>query len=194
MSDERVRLFVALELPDHVREALVRWRVAALRGEEGLRLLSAEALHVTLCFLGWRGAQEVEPIAAACASIGAESRLELALADAVWLPPRRPRVLAVEIEDPGAALARVQAKVSDVLQAGAWFTPEARPFLGHVTVARVRAGGRVQVRELPSPPPLRFRGSTVSLFRSVLRPDGARYEQLRAVRLGSGWPAFDPGI
>jgi len=203
VSDERVRLFVALELPEHVREALVKWRAGALRGGEGLRLIAPEALHVTLCFLGWRGAQEIEPIAAACAPIGAEPALELALGDAVWLPARRPRVLAVELEDGGAALARVQAEVSDALQAGGWYTPEARPFLGHVTVTRVRSGARVRARELPAPPRLGFRGSTVSLFRSVLRPGGARYERLRAVRLGSGGPAprsesgsagLDPGF
>ena len=185
MSDERARLFVALELPPATRDALVAWRRTAVDGRTGLREVAPEALHATLCFLGWRSTDEVEDIAAACAVLASESTPELSLGEAIWLPERRPRVLAVELIDPQRALAGVQAALSDALRAGGWYAPEARPFLGHITVARVAKGARVRREGLPPPPRLEFRGSTLTLYRSRLGPGGARYEPLRSIELGS---------
>ena len=51
---ERVRLFVALALPDAVRLELAAWAGDVLRGDAALRLVPAEGLHVTLAFLGAR--------------------------------------------------------------------------------------------------------------------------------------------
>ena len=141
MSDERARLFVALELPEPVRASLVDWRTRSLADVAGLRLVREEALHVTLCFLGWRAAVEIDAIAAACETVSGAAAGRLSVGESVWLPKRRPRVLAVRIEDSGDALTQLEASLSDVLQAGGWYEPEARPFLAHVTVARVPARG-----------------------------------------------------
>ena len=62
MNGERVRLFVALELPEPVRDALVAWRAAVLADVPALRAVARKSLHVTLCFLGWRWDQEVAAI------------------------------------------------------------------------------------------------------------------------------------
>jgi 2'-5' RNA ligase len=184
VSDERVRLFVALELPDEVRGGLVRWRMRALRGTDGVRAIAAEDLHATLCFLGWRSAGEVEAISDACGVLAAQPAPELGVGEALWLPPRRPRVLAVELHDAAGALARAQAVLAEVLEAAGWYEPEGRPYLGHVTVARVGRGARMPRRELPAPPGLDFRASLVTLYRSRLSRAGARYEPLARVELG----------
>ena len=183
MSDGRVRLFVALELPDRVREALTRWR-DRLTGGAGpsLRPVAPEALHVTLCFLGWRGEDEIDAIAAACSVVAPEPAPGLSLGVAVWLPRRRPRVLAVELGDAGARLARIQSALSFALAAGGWYEPESRPYLAHVTVARVKEGPR-KAPELPEPPHLEFHASRVVLYRSRLSRTGARYEPLANVEL-----------
>src|SRR5947209_8563612 len=65
MRDERIRLFVALELPELVRDALVGWRDQALGRARDLRALDVGSLHVTLCFLGWQDSDEINAIAAA---------------------------------------------------------------------------------------------------------------------------------
>ena len=183
MSDERVRLFVALELPDTARDALSDWRDRALSGAPGLRSLSADSLHVTLCFLGWRDGGEVASIAGACGELSSEAAPRLSLGGARWLPPRRPRVLAVELRDPSEALAGVQSALSARLAAGGWYRPEKRPYLAHVTVARVARGGRVPREPLPPVPPLDFGASIVTLFRSRLMRGGAAYEPLARIEL-----------
>ncbi len=178
-GEERVRLFVALELPERVRDALVQWRPAA----RGLRLIEASDLHVTLCFLGWRLERETPAILDACATAEGFPAASLTLDRPLWLPPRRPRVLAVELLDAGGALAEVQGALSEALSGGGWYTPETRPFLAHVTVARVGRGARAPAGELELPPALAFEGARVTLYRSRLSAAGARYEPLGTVAL-----------
>lgn len=195
-GEERARLFVALELPESARAALVRWRDAALAdvsGSSGLRFVRPEDLHVTLCFLGSRPADEIEQIGAACGVVAGEPPVESSFGEPVWLPLRRPRVLAVSLEDAEGALGRMQAALSAALLAGGWYAPESRPFLAHVTVARVAsAGPRVRGTALPAAPADAIRCSRVTLYRSRLRPGGARYEPLEVVELGSAPAAADP--
>lgn len=185
-SDGRIRLFVALELPDPVRAALVRWR-ERLPADAGrsLRPVAAEALHVTLCFLGWRAEDEVEAIGSACSVARSEPAPALALGAPVWLPRRRPRVLAVELDDVDGGLAQVQSALSGALAAGGWYKPENRPYLAHVTAARVKGVIRGGPGELHAPPRLDFHALRVVLYRSRLSPSGARYEPLTSVELAA---------
>jgi 2'-5' RNA ligase len=180
---ERARLFVALELPSAVVSEIVAWRSRALAGVEGLRLLPPPSLHVTLCFLGSSPLPAVGAIGDALAEVAPARAgpFTLSLPDLVWLPPRRPQVAALSVDDPSGALGELQAAVASALVAGGWYERESRRYLPHVTVAR--AGRRQRVRpprSVASPPSITFTGSCVTLFRSRL---GSDYEALRVVPL-----------
>ena len=149
-DDERARLFVALELPESARSALAEWRDAPLSRVSGLRPVRPEDLHVTLCFLGTRPAAEIEQIGAACGVVAGEPPVESAFGGAGVAAAPRPRVLAVSLSDPEGALAGLQATLSAALVAGGWYAPESRPFLAHVTVARVARDARIRAVELPA--------------------------------------------
>jgi RNA 2',3'-cyclic 3'-phosphodiesterase len=184
LSDERARLFAALELPGAASQALARWGELTAAGRPALRLVRGEGLHVTLCFLGSRGIGELPRIGEACEAVAGQGPVELSFGRALCLPPRRPRVLAVALDDPSGALGTIQAELAGALAAAADYEPERRPFLPHVTVARVRVGaGRIRADELPAPPALAFAGSAVTLYRSRLGGGGARYEPLLTVAL-----------
>lgn len=178
----RVRLFVALELPDEVVDALVAWRAPLVREHVALRPLAAEALHATLCFLGWQEEEAIAPVTAQVEAAAGEacSVPGLTLGEALWLPPRGPRVLAVRLADGTEALCALQRSLAERLAAGGWYEPEVRPYLPHVTVARVRGDGTAGLRRaaLPAIPRLRFGGTAVTLYRSRLHPSGARYSPL----------------
>ena len=179
------RLFVALELPTAAREALVRWRSEVVGEVRGLRLVRPEDLHVTLCFLGSRPEHEIDQITATCGAVAGEPVADSAFGEALWLPPRRPRVLAVALSDPEGAIARMQSVLSSALVAGGWYAPESRPFLAHVTVARVGRDARVRGVDLSAPAGSAVCCSRVTLYRSRLGPGGARYEPLASVELGA---------
>jgi 2'-5' RNA ligase len=178
LSEARARLFVALELPAAAKTALVDFRDAALGSVADLRLIGADALHLTLCFLGSRPPEEIGPIAGACASLARTGPRGLTLGEAVWLPVRRPSVVAVTIADAAGALAQLQSAVARALHSGGWYEPEARPYLPHVTIARVRRGPRVRSIDLPAPEPVSLDGAPLTLFRSRLGGAGPRYEPL----------------
>jgi len=169
-----MRLFVALDVPVAVRDALAA--VGAAADDVVWRPVAPESLHVTLAFLGARDPGAValiEPIVAA--ESGAP---ELALGSVLLLPPRRARVLTVSLEDPTGALAALQARVSSALAAAGVYTPETRPFRPHVTVARLRPRVRAPRDADVALERLAFRGEAVTLYESRLHPHGARYEAL----------------
>jgi len=179
-----MRLFVAAELPAPVRHELTLWTRAAVGRGEQPRRLDAESLHLTLCFLGEQPPAAVAQIAAAlagCAELLAAVD-ELYLGAPAWLPPRRPRVLAVEVGDPAGALRALRDALVDELAAALPWDPGRERFRPHVTVARMRAGSQ-RARELPPTPALRFAPAAATLFRSSLDPDGARYEALASIPL-----------
>lgn len=178
----RLRLFVALELPAAVREALAAFAAAAA-DPELWRPVAPEALHLTLAFLGGRPADDVPRIALVLAEAAGPAP-RLALGGALLLPPRRARVLCAEVEDPDGTLASLQAAVSAGLVAEGVHEPERRPFRAHATVARLRSGRRAPRTVPAAPEPLAFRGEAVTLFRSRPGPGGARYDALARVGLG----------
>ena len=189
MTDERARLFVALELPGDVRDALGAWAREHVGAMPRLRVVDPDSLHVTLCFLGARPAGEVQAIAAACReAVSGRPAASLTVGDALWLPPRRPRVLTVELGDEGGRLAAVQGALAGALADGGFYEPEARRFLAHVTVARADTDpahprGRPRRDEIPAPTPARFTGERATLYRSRLGKGPARYEALASVTL-----------
>jgi 2'-5' RNA ligase len=184
------RLFVAVDPPPQACEQLAAWTRAAstglgLRAGKGgrppLRLLAPETLHLTLCFLGSRPVGEIEAIAGAL-SPGSGPVGELRVGAPVWLPPRRPRALAVEVHDDDGELAALQAEVSRAIVAVSGWEPERRRFRAHITLARIGAGSVLSSSRgessLPATPPLRFTPAALILYRSWLSRAGASYEPL----------------
>ncbi len=184
------RLFVAVDPPLRVREELADWarRVAVeARSRGGLRVLAAPSLHLTLCFLGSRPVGEIDALAAAIGDFD-EYAYELSVGAPLWLPPRRPRALAVEIHDRDGELARVHERVNGALANISGWQPERRRFRPHITLIRVGRGafgtgrpGSARARReqpLPATPWLSFVPEAIVLYRSWLAPDGASYEEL----------------
>ena len=177
-----LRLFVALELPPAAREALAAFRDAAA-DPAVWRPVRDEALHLTLAFLGARPSEDVVAVSAVLERCAGEAPL-LELGRALLLPPRRARVLCAEVADRSGALGALQARVAAALVEAGVYEAERRPFRSHATVARLRSGAR-SPREPPAagPPPLAFRGETLTLYRSRPQRGGSVYEALARVPL-----------
>lgn len=182
-----LRLFIAAEPPAAVRDELAQWARRALGRPSAVRRLDAESLHLTLCFLGEQPQSSVAEIATLLAGATelAAAVEELQIGAPAWLPPRRPRVLAVEVGDPSGALHALQAALSrELASAIAWEPPRQR-FRPHITLARMRPGSE-RARELAPTPPLRFAPEALTLLRSDLEAAGARYTPLASVPMSAG--------
>lgn len=179
-----IRLFVALDLPEAVLAEVARWQRSQAEGQD-LRAVVPAALHVTLVFIGERPGGAVAPIASALEEFDPgpiEGRL---LPEPVPLPRRRPRLLALAIESPGATA--LQAELSLRLRDLDLHDPDQRPYWPHLTVFRLRGrpGSRSRTRVSPyaGGDGHAFGFRRIALYRSDLRPEGASYSLLAANEL-----------
>ena len=174
-----LRLFIALEAPEATCDELARWARQALGRGSAARRVAPESLHVTLCFLG---AQPPDALAEIAGVLAGASELaaaveELRVGAPAWLPPRHPRVLAVEVGEGSGALAALHSSLCHELSRAIGWQPPRQRFRPHITVARMRPGSE-RARELAPTPPLRFAPVGMTLFRSDLDPGGAIYTPL----------------
>ena len=161
------RLFVAVWPPPELVAQL-----AALPRPDmaGLRWTRPEQWHVTLRFLG--SVAEGEPVIEALASMAAAPVEAMA-------GPATGRFGQRVLHLPVGGLADLAAGVVRATQL-LGKEPEHRPFAGHLTLARVAPGARVDLRPLAGVPvggrwPVR----EVTLVESRLSPSGPRYQVVK---------------
>lgn len=189
LKSPRARLFVALDLPDRLREGIVVWGRGELR-DPALRVVRPESLHVTLAFLGYLPEKEIGRLGGIVEGLRSPAP-EIRLGEPVGRPAgRHPRLFALPVDSPGAIA--LQAELEEELVAARLYQPEKRPFWPHVTVARVKPEGRgsklpQEVVRRPGGLPQGLlqptRAVRARLYRSELKPSGAEYLPLAQVKL-----------
>ncbi len=171
-----LRLFVALDPPSAVSEEVAAWARRAAGAESKMRPVPAGNCHVTLAFIGDCRPDEVEAIAEAVGQSAGPAG-GLSLGAPVWLPRKKPRALALEIHDSLGELEACHSRLAAALGDAVGWQPQRR-FLPHLTAVRLSRGVDPGTRSLPVSPALEFSGEAVTLYRSTLSPEGARYEAL----------------
>jgi RNA 2',3'-cyclic 3'-phosphodiesterase len=189
LKSPRLRLFVALDLPEAVVDGLVDWRERRFGAIPEARLLPRASLHVTLVFLGYQFERDVDRIAGICFSEAA-GPFELRPTEATGIPPRRPRLYALGLDDAAGALGAWQGELSGRLHEAHLYEPEKRPFWAHVTLARGKRDRALpRLDDPPELPPAlreRFVCERATLYRSTLTPRGAVYDALAGMELPRG--------
>jgi 2'-5' RNA ligase len=189
LKSPRARLFVALDLPDAVREEIAVWGRAEL-SDPALRPVPRDSLHITLAFLGHMPERDIERLGQIVVDLGS-SAPPLRLEDPLAKPsPGRPRLFALPADSPDTVA--LQKRLAEKLVAERLYEPEKRPFWPHVTVARVKPEGRGSkrpraVERRPGGLPAKLLSPVLSvrltLYRSELQPRGAHYTPLAQVEL-----------
>ncbi len=183
---KQLRLFVACELSDDVRDGLRRIQDDLRRlGAGQLRWARPEGIHVTLKFLGEVEEARVAEISAALAAAIEPFELRLQPAALGGFGGARLRVIWVGLQGDVEALASLAGRVEAALTP-LGFPRERRPFAAHLTLARVAdrvpAADRRELADLIDgyrPPPLPSMIVTdVSLMQSKLGPRGSVYQRL----------------
>jgi 2'-5' RNA ligase len=148
--------------------------------------VAVEALHVTLVFLGYLPEKEIGRVAStAFEPLEGLPAATLAVREVRGVPPRAPRLFALDLADEGGRATAVQGAASASLDAARLYKPEKRPFWPHITVARAKRGERrPPPLQGPEPPAGPFTATEVTLYRSHLSPRGATYEALERLNLG----------
>ena len=179
------RLFVALDLPDDLRQELAA-RGQALEAAVGGRAVPAANLHVTLDFLGRIDPARAGALIAALPSALRWPVLRVRLAGATRRPARGPaRLVAADLEalDADDLPQRVGALRRLVADAVGREEVDARHWL-HVTVLRLAKPTRLEGFDWPGDERV-FDISRATLYDSHIAPGRApRYEPVVQVPLG----------
>ncbi len=184
-----MRLFVALNFPAPVRQAL--WQTVAPVRERGLpvKWVRPDGIHLTLKFLGDAAEERVADMQAALGRAARGARpLPLAFAEFGVFPDfQRPRVVWAGITA-DSSLEILQHRVEQEF-APLGFPTEGRPFRPHVTLGR--AGREARPRDFAGLEAalgaLRFEAAvvveSVDLMQSTLQSGGAVYQVRHSERL-----------
>lgn len=187
-------LFVAIELSEPVRRALIPLLTQVANIDPKLRPVRAEGLHLTLRYLGQVEADRQRSIQSVASRVAAAAEpFPLALGGLGTFPEGdRPRVVWLGVDSGGIQLGRLADELAAGLAQVGW-EPEARPFRPHCTVARIAgrlspsAGSRLAEvcrRGWPGPP-LETGAESLSLLESVSVPGGSnRYPCRERWQLG----------
>ncbi len=167
------RLFVAIELPDEIRETLG----SVSRGLPGARWVAPENMHLTLRFLGDLDDEQTETVRVALATVDADC-FELRLRGlGQFLSGRLPTTLWAGV-DANPSLEELHASVARALF-GVGIPLERRPFHAHVTIARLQSVNLRRLHEyLTEYADLEtgaFPAREFALVSSQLRPEGPLY-------------------
>lgn len=184
-----MRLFVAANLADQLKEALAQLQ-GALKAKGGdVSWVKPENLHITLKFLGEVGEERLQEIKAAIASsVVGISSFSLSFGGLGAFPNlRSPRVIWIGVKEGGESLSALHSHVEEAFeQIG--FPREGRPFTPHLTLGRVRSlkGLEGLVEGLNTIKADALGGMVlerVDLMQSRLHPAGAIYTALESFPL-----------
>lgn len=166
------RLFTALEVPPHIAESLSRLR----GGVSGARWIDVENYHITLRFIGDVDDAFARDAAHALAYVR-RPEVEITIDQLASFGGDKPRALVARVR-PTTALLDMQAEHERLLRRlGA--PPEARKYVPHVTLARLRASNAASVAAYLGArgyfPPLRFTADRFVLYSSRDSVGGGPY-------------------
>ncbi len=190
---EKIRAFIAIELPQEIKAALANLQTALGNGKDNsVKWVNPDSIHLTLKFLGNIDAALVPQIKdAMTGSVENVNSLKLEVAEIGAFPnAMSPRVVWVGLTGDLKALDRMHRSLEDSL-AALGFAPEKRSFSPHLTLGRVRDKAKkdqrsalaqqlstVKPKERPG-----FSVKSISLMRSELTQKGAIYTELATVTL-----------
>jgi 2'-5' RNA ligase len=192
MSIAVCRLFIAIDLPDHVRQVMIAAQADLRRAQPFVSWVAPETMHLTLCFLGDTDTRLIEPIADAMRSALADCRPCHLQTSSVGVFPntRKPGVVWLGVTGDVVALEAIQATVATAV------TPLQAPsqdhsYHPHLTLGRVRRDATNQERAAlgeavhygTAPAPQSWLADRVTLYQSETRAGGARYTALATVLL-----------
>ena len=191
---KQIRTFIAIKLDETINAALadLQRQLKAKAPQGSVRWVRPEGIHLTLKFLGDVPVNRIEEIKQALiqACVGFPA-FSFSVGGLGCFPnPRRPRVVWVGVQEESGTLAGLQKAIEDGMEK-LGFAPEGRRFHAHLTLGRTQrraSSGDVRrlgqlVSEAEIGPLGQMEARAVSLIKSDLRPTGAVYTQLAAVRL-----------
>jgi RNA 2',3'-cyclic 3'-phosphodiesterase len=185
-----IRAFLAIELPEALRDGLAQVQGELKRSRADVRWVTPGNIHLTLKFFGNVPDDEIGPLAqAAREAAAATAPLQLKATGAGAFPnPNAPRVVWLGLGGDLVPLTQLFYRLEKAF-ATLGYPPEGRAFNPHLTLGRVKSPANRErlAKMLAKMPPVDwppFEVKELILFQSVLSPQGSKYTPLKVIPLG----------
>ena len=190
---EQIRSFIAIELPDGLKQELSQLQSKLKAGKQpGVKWADPYGIHLTLKFLGNISIDKTGEITRVIEEAAKGTvPFHLEVKQLGGFPNlRRVQVVWVGISGEADKLNQLQQRIESNL-AKLGFTPESRSFTPHLTLARVRDQASLDERQRLGQliASTRFESAhgievaTVNLMKSQLTREGAIYSRISSVKL-----------
>ena len=184
MNNNLIRCFIAISLPTNILDQIGSYLHQLKKISPTVRWAKVAGIHITLKFLAEQPEPTVKLIEKELLGIsGVSQPFQLTVAGAGCFPnQKRPRVFWLGLEhDQNNSLIRLHDWIDTHLEP-LGFEPEKRRFSPHLTLGRVKdqSGYRPVFDYFAQNPflPMRFMVREITLMRSELRSEGAKYTPL----------------
>lgn len=182
-----MRAFIAFEIPTPLKEAIGSFQVTLKKKfPYPVSWAPKENFHITVWFLGELDPGLIPTIGLRLkGALEGESAFEAQTGGLAWMPPKRPRVIYLEVHDNGG-LQRVALKVKEALWETVPHQSFDKPFLAHITLGRVKQPQakmeeRLKQLDAQAGPKESFWVRGLTVFESQLSPKGSSYRPLSYV-------------
>jgi 2'-5' RNA ligase len=185
---EKIRTFIAINIPDHVREAIGEFQKKLKENRADVKWVRPESIHITLKFLGDVESDRIDELVGAIQDASKDNVPFTVSVSGVGTFPndRRPRVLWVGVKNGAETLSDLAGNIDHALSTMG-FEEEKRKYSAHLTLGRVRSPNYIEKTvkdmrsmEFESEP---FTVGSIEVMKSQLFKTGAVYTALHHIKL-----------
>jgi RNA 2',3'-cyclic 3'-phosphodiesterase len=184
-----IRAFLALEIPPSLQKSISAHSAVLKQAlPDTIRWVATERIHLTLKFLGDTSPASLQDLTHALSAVIAQQPpFDISAGGfGVFPNPKRPRILWIGVQAPPDLERLTRAIETTCARLG--YPPEEKPFNPHLTLGRLRDSAdlsalRPALQGIEIGPLGSLTVSSVTLFRSDLRPQGPNYTPLAQLLL-----------
>lgn len=180
---ESLRTFIALDLCAEHKTILRNIQTRLKRADADVKWVESEHCHITLKFLGNTIESQIKPIADLMNGLAKDiASFPLVLGGLGAFPSiEQPDIIWAELAQGNQHLTDLSNALEDRLLA-IGFSKEKRKFHPHITIGRTRSkhNAKIFCKALKTTPVIStaYKAQHITLFKSVLSPDGPQYSVL----------------
>jgi 2'-5' RNA ligase len=184
---QTIRTFIAVDLPDSVRQSIRHYQEPLKQGGANVKWVRPENMHLTLKFLGDIPTDQQDAILRAMAeSVRLFPPFSAVLSGSGGFPDlNHPRVFWIGIGHGAQELTDLSIRLNNAL-IPLGFEKDKRPYQAHLTLGRVRSmrGISTVAKRLEDPfASESFRVNEIILYKSDLNPAGSVYTVLDRAKM-----------
>lgn len=182
-----LRTFIALELPEAHKQAIVSYLSLWNRlHKTGINWVKAENLHLTLLFIGDTLSGDVTQLSEDIFKEVIKNKpFSLKPVGFELFPAKEPRLLWVKLQAEDNTIFHFAKQLTHIVKEF-HYAPDVKPLKLHITVCRIKSPQPVWLEQefMQSPLNLDYaKYDTVTLYQSILRPDGPVYTPLKQLNM-----------